>query len=311
MARGRFRRRVSVVDRKVLPCVVGKRGKEGATGCDLYLLWCRVTMQEHKVWFVGAGPGDPDLITVRGRALLSRAGAVLYAGSLVSADHLPYAPPDCVVQDSSGLTLPAMVAWLHAQVAIHPCVVRLQTGDPSLYGALTELASPLLAAGVAVGVVPGVSSAMAAAAAGCQSLTFPSVTQTVIFTRPSGRTPVPSRERLRDLARHRTTLCLFLAAGLLSQVTDELLDAGWAASDLVLVVYRASWPGEEQVFHTPLGELALACQARGVDRQLMVIASPAIGVIPGAEGAPGGSCLYDPHFTHGARGGTPCVKPCC
>ena len=130
------------------------------------------------VWFVGAGPGDPELITVKGRALIERAGAILFAGSLVSAAATRWVAPYCLIADSKDMTLEAMSAWLIVQAQRCETVVRLQTGDPGLYGALIELVQPLDAAGIPIAVVPGVSSAMASAAAAVESLTLPEVTQT-------------------------------------------------------------------------------------------------------------------------------------
>jgi precorrin-4/cobalt-precorrin-4 C11-methyltransferase len=130
-----------------------------------------------KVWFVGAGPGDPELITVKGRNLLARAGAVLFAGSLVDQAATLYASDDCTIRDSKDMTLEQITAWLIEQAERHEIVVRLQTGDPGLYGALIEMTRPLDAASIAWAVVPGVSSAMAAAAAAGETLTLPEVTQ--------------------------------------------------------------------------------------------------------------------------------------
>lgn len=140
-------------------------------------------MTSGTVWFVGAGPGDPELITVKGRGLIERAGAILFAGSLVSEAALRWASAGCAIADSKNMTLEQMSAWLIEHAARCDTVVRLQTGDPGLYGALIELVQPLDAADVAIQVVPGVSSAMASAAAAVESLTLPEVTQTVIFTR--------------------------------------------------------------------------------------------------------------------------------
>ncbi|MEO5372487.1 MAG: precorrin-4 C(11)-methyltransferase [Magnetococcus sp. DMHC-1] len=254
-----------------------------------------------KVWFVGAGPGDPDLITVRGRALLARAGAVLYAGSLVSPGHLQYLPATCTVADSSGMTLEEMVAWLLAQAGQHPEVVRLQTGDPSLYGALAETAGPLLASGIEVGVIPGVSSAMASAAVAVETLTLPEVTQTVILTRVAGRTPMPDGEQLQALARHRCTLCIFLSATLVETVAAELIAAGWSPTAPLLVVHKASWPGEEQVIRTNVSDLANLCRSLPVQGQTMIIASPALTAARHAMPLETRSRLYDPAFTHGFR----------
>ncbi|MBF0589128.1 MAG: precorrin-4 C(11)-methyltransferase [Magnetococcales bacterium] len=251
------------------------------------------------VWFVGAGPGHPDLITVRGRDLLAQAGAVLYAGSLVSEAHMAFCPPACLVADSSGMTLEAMNAWLLEQSGRHETVVRLQTGDPSLYGALAEMAAPLLEAGVEVRSVPGVSSAMASAAAALETLTLPEITQTVILTRTEGRTPMPYGERLRDLARHRATLCIYLSATLMSKVADELRGAGWPNSSPILVVHKASWPGEERILRSTVGTFAALCREEGIRSQTMIIASPALDATR-CENTPK-SLLYDASFSHEYR----------
>ncbi|MBF8272241.1 MAG: Precorrin-4 C(11)-methyltransferase [Magnetococcales bacterium] len=252
-----------------------------------------------KLWLVGAGPGAVDLITVRGRELLSRADAVLYAGSLVSAQHLAFVPPGCEIADSSGMTLNEMLQWLGERLGRLGTVVRLQTGDPSLYGALTELTTPLRNQGVDVEVIPGVSSAMAAAAAAVESLTLPEVTQTVILTRTEGRTPVPEGERLRDLAAHGATLCIFLSATLLHKVTEELLQAGWSENQPVLVVHKASWPNEERIVRGRLADIAAMCQEAGISNQAMIITGPALQAAQGES--PPMSRLYADNFSHQFR----------
>lgn len=254
-----------------------------------------------KVWFVGAGPGDPDLITVRGRDLIASAGAILYAGSLVSEAALRWAPAGCAVADSKDMTLEAIGAWLIGQAQRHATVVRLQTGDPGLYGTLIELVQPLDEAGIEIGVVPGVSSALAAAASAVESLTLPEVTQTVILTRVAGRTPMPAGESLAELARHHCTLCLFLSITLLKTVQDELRAAGWTEDAPVLVVHKASWPGEEVVIRGTLADIRERCRAARITSQAMIIASPALGarhwpVIKKSR-------LYDRAFTHRFRRG--------
>jgi len=209
-----------------------------------------------KVWFVGAGPGDPDLITVKGRDLISEAGAILFAGSLVSEAALRWAPKGCEIADSKDMTLEVIASWLIEKARSHDQVVRLQTADPSLYGALIEMVRPLDAAGIEmIGVVPGVSSAMASAVAAAESLTLPEVTQTVILTRVEGRTPMPDGEGLDKLARHHCTLCLFLSISALHQVRNALLAAGWREDAPVLVVHKASWPGEEKVLRGTLADM--------------------------------------------------------
>ncbi|MBF0157044.1 MAG: precorrin-4 C(11)-methyltransferase [Magnetococcales bacterium] len=259
------------------------------------------------LWIVGAGPGAADLITVRGRELIGRAGAILYAGSLVSRDHLAFAPVGCEIADSSGLTLEAMTAWLIERCRRLSTVIRLQTGDPSLYGALVEMSEPLERAGIPIRVVPGVSSAMAAAAAAGESLTFPEVTQTVILTRAAGRTPMPTGESLKALAAHRTTLCLFLSATLLDQAMEDFLAAGWSPEAPLVVVHKATWPGEERVLRLRLGDLARGCREAGVREQAMVILSPALRTALPADR--GRSRLYDPAFSHHFRTASPGSGP--
>lgn len=253
------------------------------------------------MWFVGAGPGDPDLITVKGRDLIARAGAILYAGSLVSEAAVGWAPADCEVADSKGMTLETIAAWLIEKAQAHQRVVRLQTGDPTLYGALIEMVQPLDTAGIEVGVVPGISSAMAAAASAVESLTLPEVTQTVILTRVAGRTPMPEGESLKELAQHHCTLCLFLSITLLKTVQTELLAAGWRGDAPALVVYKASWPGEEVVIRGTLSDICERCRAAKITAQAMIIASPTLGARHWQTLKR--SKLYDAAFTHRFRRG--------
>lgn len=251
------------------------------------------------VWFVGAGPGDPELITVKGRTLIEQAGAILFAGSLVNEAVTRWAPPGCTIADSKDMTLEQMAAWLIAQAQQHAVVIRLQTGDPALYGALIEVVQPLDAAGVPVRVVPGVSSAMASAAAAVESFTLPEVTQSVIFTRVEGRTPMPEGESLAELARHHCTLCIFLSITLLHKVQEQLRAAGWADDAPMLVVHKASWPGEELIIRGTLADIRQRCRDAKVVSQAMVIASPNLGARHWPTLAK--SKLYDASFTHRFR----------
>ncbi|NOR72118.1 MAG: precorrin-4 C(11)-methyltransferase, partial [Methylomarinum sp.] len=200
-----------------------------------------------KVWFVGAGPGDPELLTLKAQRLISEADAILYAGSLVSEAAMTWAKESCDIQDSKGMTLEQICDWLINKAKDNANVLRLQTGDPGLYGALIEMIQPLDAAGIEVAVVPGVTSAMASAAAAAETLSLPEVTQTVIFSRVEGRTPMPEGESLEELASHHCTLCLYLSITLLKKIESALLAAGWAEDAPILVVHKASWPGEEQI----------------------------------------------------------------
>lgn len=251
------------------------------------------------VWFVGAGPGDPDLITVKGRDLIAKAGAILFAGSLVDEAATRWAPLGCAIADSKGMTLEEMSAWLIAQAGQHRVVVRLQTGDPALYGTLIELVQPLDAACVPIGVVPGVSSAMASAAAAVESFTLPEVTQTTIFTRVEGRTPMPEGESLVELARHRCTLCIFLSITLLHKVEQGLREAAWPEDAPIVVVHKASWPGEQQIVRGTLATIKQQCREAGIVSQAMIIASPTLGARHWTELTR--SRLYDASFTHRFR----------
>lgn len=255
-----------------------------------------------RVWFVGAGPGDPDLITVKGRRLLEAAGAILYTGSLVDRTATFYACADCEILDSKGMTLEEMTDWLIERAARHETVVRLQTGDPSLYGTLIEMTRPLTAAGVPWCVVPGVSSAMAAAAAAGETLTLPGVTQTVILTRVAGRTPMPPSEELAVLAAHKTTLCIFLSITLLHEVQAALRAAGWPEDTPMLVVHKASWPNEERIVRGTLADIKKKCQAEKIASQAMIIVGPTLGAADRPDVAR--SRLYDPTFAHRFRQAT-------
>ena len=260
---------------------------------------CQQLFRPGQIWFVGAGPGDPDLITVKGRNLLARAGAILFAGSLVDRAATLYAPADCDIRDSRNMTLEEMTAWLIVAARKHETVVRLQTGDPGLYGALIEMTRPLTAAGREWAVVPGVSSAMAAMAVAGETLTLPEVTQTVILTRVAGRTPMPPGEDLEALAKHKTTLCIYLSITLLHKVQAALLAAGWSEEAPVLVVQKASWPDEEKVVRSTLRDIKKKCQEEKIASQAMILASPTLGAAVWPDIAR--SKLYDPTFGHRFR----------
>jgi precorrin-4/cobalt-precorrin-4 C11-methyltransferase len=252
-----------------------------------------------KIWFVGAGPGDPDLITVKGRMLLEQAGAILYAGSLVDRTATRYAMPGCDIRDSKDMTLEEIVDWLREEAKRHALVVRLQTGDPALYGALIEMTRPLTEDGIEWAVVPGVSSAMAAMAAARETMTLPEVTQTVILTRTAGRTPVPEGEDLASLAAHHCTLCVYLSAKLVGEVQRALRQAGWREDAPMLVVQKASWPGKEKIVRGTLSDIGEKCRAEKIGSQAMIVASPTLGASDWELLAR--SKLYDPAYTHRFR----------
>ena len=252
-----------------------------------------------KVWFVGAGPGDPELITLKAQKLISQADAILYAGSLVSEAATQWAKPDCTIQDSKGMTLEEITDWLILQSTNDASVIRLQTGDPSLYGALIEMVQPLDKAGIEIAVVPGVTSAMASAAAAIETLTLPEVTQTVIFSRVEGRTPMPEGESLIELGQHHSTLCLYLSITLLKKVRADLLAAGWQDESPIVVVHKASWPDEQQIIHGTLATIKELCKQAGINSQAMIIVSPALGARHWQEIKK--SKLYAADFSHRFR----------
>ena len=254
-----------------------------------------------KVWFVGAGPGDPELITVKAHKLIEKADAILYAGSLVPLVLTQCCKDECILQDSKGMALEEITAWLIKYAEHEKIVIRLQTGDPSLYGALIEMIQPLDKEGIKSEVIPGISSAMASAAASVESLTLPEVTQTVILTRVEGRTPMPEGESLKELASHHSTLCLFLSITLLHKVTSDLIESGWSKDAPVVVVHKASWGAEEKVVRGTLSTIKKLCQAEKIASQAMIIVSPTLGARQ--WGSLKKSRLYDQEFTHRFRRG--------
>ena len=192
------------------------------------------------IYFIGAGPGAPDLITLRGAELLRRAGMIVYAGSLVNPALLDYAPQGCEVYDSALMTLDEVMEKLLDGERRGLTTVRLHTGDPSLYGAIREQMDRLRAEGVEFSVVPGVSSFCAAAAAIPAEYTLPGVSQTLIISRMEGRTPVPAREGIRSLAAHGASMVLFLSSAMLKELASELIAGGYPPETPAALVYKAS-----------------------------------------------------------------------
>lgn len=245
------------------------------------------------IWFVGAGPGDPELITVRGRRLLEEAEVVVYAGSLVPKAVLTWTRDGCELHDSASMTLDEQIEVMTAAHATGKAVVRLHTGDPSLYGAIGEQMRALRERGVDFAVVPGVSSFLASAAALPAELTAPGVSQTVIITRQPGRTPVPAGQEIAGLAAHGATMAIFLSAGDLAGTVAALREH-YPAETAAAIVQRASWP-EQLVLRGTLGTIAAQAEAAGVDRTAMILVGDAL------LGEGEASLLYDAGFTHGYR----------
>jgi precorrin-4 C11-methyltransferase len=243
-----------------------------------------------KVVFVGAGPGDPDLLTLKGRRALAQADVVVYAGSLVPEALLRHAPATAVLHNSAPLTLEEVLDRLTAAARAGKCVVRLHSGDTSLYSAIQEQMTLLDEAGIAYEVIPGVSSFQAAAAALQAELTLPEVVQTVILTRAGGQTPMPEGEALADLARHRATLCVFLSARLVEQVQEQLLTA-YPPETPTAILYRVSWP-DEKIVVTELRRLAEEVRRQKLTRTTLILVGAAVG------GRQNRSRLYDRDHGH-------------
>ncbi|WP_298440236.1 precorrin-4 C(11)-methyltransferase [Geobacter sp.] len=252
------------------------------------------------VHFVGAGPGDAELITVKGARLLREADVVVYAGSLVDRELVRTYAPDAEVHDSAAMTLEETTQVLAQAVADGKRAVRLHTGDPSIYGAIQEQMAELDALGIAYAVVPGVTSAFAAAATLKQELTLPEVSQTVIITRLAGRTPVPERESLAEIAKLGATLVIYLSVSMIDRVVAELLQEAYTPATPAAVVARASWPDEEVVEGT-LADIAAKVKEAGIGKQALIIVGDVLKAR--REGLKSRSLLYDKGFSHEFRKG--------
>lgn len=247
------------------------------------------------VYFLGAGPGDPELLTLRAWRVLRHCDVLIWADSLVHPRVRELVPPHAEVYGSAGLTLEELTARMVAAVRGGKVVARVHSGDPSLYGALHEQLVALRGAGVPCEVVPGVSSALAAAAALGVELTVPGVAQTVIFTRLGGRTPVPEREALRELARHRATTVLFLSAGRAGQAVAELLAGGYPPDTPAAVAYRVGWE-DQWLWRGTLAELPARVRREGIARQALLLVGDALAPPAGVR-----SRLYHPDHGHSFR----------
>lgn len=251
------------------------------------------------MYFVGAGPGALDLLTVRAQRIIERADLVLWADSLVNPEIASLARPGAEVVGTASLALDEIVGRTVEAARVGKLVARVHSGDPSVFGAIREQMAVLRAAGVSYLVVPGVSSLFGAAAELGVELTVPEVSQTVIITRAAGRTPVPEREGLRELAAHRCTLALYLSVGMVESIVAELVEGGYPPATPAAVVYRATWP-DQRIVRGTLAGLDEAARASGITRQALVLVGEALREIPAGEPA-ATSRLYDPAFGHGYR----------
>lgn len=247
-----------------------------------------------RVYIIGAGPGDPRLLTLRAAELISVCPVVLYTGSLVPAEAVANARPDAQVLDSSGMTLDQiMEVIVKAREAGHD-VARVHTGDPVIFGSTAEQIRRLEELDIAYEIIPGVSSFTAAAAALGRELTLPELSQTIILTRAEGRTPMPDAEKLEDLAKHRATLALFLSITMIQSVAQKLIPS-YGADCPVAVVHKASWP-DQVIVRGTLADIAAKVREARFNSIAMVL----VGWVLTAKDF-ANSRLYDPEFTHRFR----------
>lgn len=244
-----------------------------------------------QVHIVGAGPGDPELITRKGYRLVQEADVVIYAGSLVNPAILEACKEGCEIYNSASMSLDDVLEVTKASVAEGKTVVRLHTGDPAIYGAIQEQMDALKEMGITFDVTPGVSSFLATAAALQQEYTLPNVTQTVIITRMEGRTPMPEKEKLSMLASHGATMCIFLSVQMIDKVAAELIEGGYDKTTPVAIVVKASWP-DQRIIRGTLETIADVVAEGGVIRQAMIVVSRVLDTDYEL------SKLYDKGFAH-------------
>jgi precorrin-4/cobalt-precorrin-4 C11-methyltransferase len=253
-----------------------------------------------RVVFVGAGPGDPELLTLRGKAVIERADLVIYADSLVHPGIAAFARDGVEVIGSSSLTLEQISERMFSAAREGKLVARVQSGDPALYGATHEQMVRLEAAGVPYEIVPGVSAAFAAAAALGAELTVPDVAQTVILTRLPSRTTIPERERLRDMARHGGTVVLFLSVNVIERVVGELIEGGYPADTPAAVLHRVSWE-DELILRGTLADIAGQSRRAGLTKQAIILVGRVLDPSLRRNEGLRRSNLYDPVYSHSFR----------
>lgn len=247
------------------------------------------------VHFIGAGPGDPELLTIKGKRLIDEADVIIYAGSLVNPDVLKGAKAGAQIYNSASMNLEEVIGVMQEADQQGRQVARVHTGDPAIYGAHREQMDELDKLGIAYDVIPGVSSFLAAAAALNKEYTLPGVSQTVVLTRMEGRTPMPEKEKLADLARHQATMIIFLSVGQMEELTRQLMTS-YPSETPVAVVYKASWEDQKIVSGT-LADIAQKVKEAGITKTALTVVGEFLGNRYEL------SRLYDKHFTHEFRKG--------
>ena len=243
------------------------------------------------VYFVGAGSGAPDLITVRGARLLNQADQIIYAGSLVNPELLDYKKESAVVYDSAKMTLEEVVEKIQEAESTGKMTVRLHTGDPCVYGAIREQMDVLEEKNIAFDYCPGVSSFCGAASALNLEYTLPDVSQSVIITRMEGRTPVPEKESIQSFAAHQATMVVFLSTGMLEELSRRLIEGGYTADTPAAIVYKATWEDEKK-FVCTVGTLAQTAKENHITKTALMIIGDCVNAAHYDR-----SKLYDPGFT--------------
>lgn len=246
-----------------------------------------------KVYFIGAGPGDPELITVKGAKTVAQADIIIYAGSLVNQEVIEKRKESAEVYNSASMTLNEVIQVMEKGINKGKLIARVHTGDPSIYGAIREQMDILNEKGIEYEVIPGVSSFVASAAAIKKELTLPAVSQTVILTRMEGRTPVPEKESIESLAKHRATMCLFLSVHMIEKLVKRLMTS-YPEKTPVAVIQRASWKDEKTVIGT-LENIAEKVKEAGITKTAQIL----VGDFLGDEYEL--SKLYDKNFSHEYR----------
>ena len=246
-----------------------------------------------KVYFVGAGPGDSELISIKGKRIIDEADVIIYAGSLVNKEVLRDAKKGAFIYNSASMNLDEVIEVTKNAVFSGKMVARVHTGDPSIYGAIREQMDRLDEYNIEYEVIPGISSFLATAAALKKEYTLPAVTQTLILTRMEGRTPVPDKERIEELAKHRATMIIFLSIGAIEELAARL-KAGYEENTPVAVVYKASWE-EQKIVRGNLNNIARLVKEAGISKTALVV----VGDFLGDEYEL--SKLYDKNFSHEYR----------
>ena len=252
-----------------------------------------------QIYFIGAGPGDPELLTIKGKRIIEQADVIIYADSLINSSVCSFAQNEAEVYKSASLNLDEITEIILSAVKQGKIVARLQSGDPSIYGAISEQIAILEEHGIQYEIVPGVSSIFAAAASIKAELTMPELSQTLIITRAEGKTAVPPKERLNSLARHQATLAIFLSISLIDKVVEELIDGGYAGETPVVVIHRASWD-DEVVIRATLNDIAQRVHILDIKKQALILVGK---VLDSTERKDYRSKLYNKDFNHTHRQG--------